>query len=96
MCLHGFPELNYSWREQMPLLAAKGYRVWAPNQRGYGASSRPGGVDAYRADRLVADAAALFDASGGDEAHPDRARLGRGRSRGCSRSTAPARSSGWW
>ena len=64
LCLHGFPELNFSWREQMPLLAAKGYRVWAPNQRGYGASSRPEGVEAYSADRIVADAAALFDASG--------------------------------
>ena len=64
LCLHGFPELNYSWRHQMPLLAAKGYRVWAPNQRGYGASSRPKGVAAYRPDLIVADAAALFDASG--------------------------------
>lgn len=64
LCLHGFPELNYSWRHQMPLLAELGYRVWAPNQRGYGGSSRPKGVDAYRADRIVEDAAALFDASG--------------------------------
>ncbi|KQT31379.1 epoxide hydrolase [Sphingomonas sp. Leaf412] len=64
LCLHGFPELNYSWRHQMPLLAAKGYRVWAPNQRGYGASSRPGAVADYSADRMIADAAALFDASG--------------------------------
>lgn len=64
LCLHGFPELNYSWRHQMPLLAAKGYRVWAPNQRGYGASSKPARVEDYRADRIVADAAALFDASG--------------------------------
>ena len=64
LCLHGFPELNFSWRHQMPLLAEMGYRVWAPNQRGYGASSRPKGVDAYRADRIVEDAAALFDASG--------------------------------
>ena len=64
LCLHGFPELNYSWRYQMPVLAAKGYRVWAPNQRGYGASSRPGAVSDYSADRMIADAAALFDASG--------------------------------
>lgn len=64
LCLHGFPELNYSWRHQMPLLADMGYRVWAPNQRGYGASSRPEGVEQYSADRIVADAAALFDASG--------------------------------
>jgi epoxide hydrolase 4 len=64
LCLHGFPELNYSWRFQMPALAAMGYRVWAPNQRGYGASSRPPAVEDYRADAIVADAAALFDASG--------------------------------
>jgi epoxide hydrolase 4 len=64
LCLHGFPELNYSWRYQMPLLAEMGYRVWAPNQRGYGASSRPGRVEDYTADTIAADAAALFDASG--------------------------------
>ncbi len=64
LCLHGFPELHFSWRHQMPLLAAMGYRVWAPNQRGYGASSRPAGVENYTMDRLVADVAALFDASG--------------------------------
>lgn len=64
LCLHGFPELNYSWRFQMPLLAGMGYRVWAPNQRGYGASYRPKGVASYTADKIVEDAAALFDASG--------------------------------
>lgn len=67
LCLHGFPELAFSWRHQMPLLAELGYRVWAPNQRGYGRSSRPAGVDAYDADRIVADAAALIDASGARE-----------------------------
>ena len=36
LCLHGFPELWYSWRHQMPLLAQLGYRVWAPDLRGYG------------------------------------------------------------
>lgn len=64
LCLHGFPELHYSWRHQMPLLAAMGYRVWAPNQRGYGASSRPDGIESYTVDRIVADAVALFEASG--------------------------------
>ncbi len=63
LCLHGFPELNYSWRFQMPMLAARGWRVWAPNMRGYGASSRPEGVRAYALDHLVADVAALIDAS---------------------------------
>ncbi len=64
LCLHGFPELNFSWRHQMPMLAELGYRVWAPNQRGYGKSSRPVGVEAYAVPNLVADAAALIDASG--------------------------------
>ncbi|MBX9860318.1 MAG: alpha/beta fold hydrolase [Sphingomonas sp.] len=60
LCLHGFPELNFSWRFQMPLLSARGWRVWAPNMRGYGASSRPEGVEAYRLDTLAADVAALI------------------------------------
>jgi epoxide hydrolase 4 len=64
LCLHGFPELNFSWRHQMPLLAARGWRVWAPNLRGYGASSKPVGVRAYALDHLTQDVAALIDASG--------------------------------
>ena len=64
LCLHGFPELNFSWRHQMPLLAAKGYRVWAPNMRGYGETSRPSGTGAYRLRNLVQDVAALIEASG--------------------------------
>jgi epoxide hydrolase 4 len=67
LCLHGFPELNYSWRFQMPMLAAKGWRVWAANSRGYGASSKPVGVRAYGLDHLCRDVAALIDASGAKE-----------------------------
>lgn len=67
LMLHGFPELNYSWRHQMPLLAERGWRVWAPNMRGYGASSRPDGNKSYRVNRLVEDVAALIDASGARE-----------------------------
>jgi pimeloyl-ACP methyl ester carboxylesterase len=67
LCLHGFPELNVSWRHQIPLLVDKGWRVWAPNMRGYGASSRPTCVAAYDIDRLVEDVAALVDASGARE-----------------------------
>jgi epoxide hydrolase 4 len=67
LCLHGFPELNFSWRDQMPLLAANGWRVWAPNMRGYGASSKPKGIKAYRLNALVQDVAALIDASGARE-----------------------------
>lgn len=67
LCLHGFPELHYSWRHQMPLLAELGYRVWAPNLRGYGGTSRPKRKRDYRLDLLVADVAALIDASGARE-----------------------------
>ncbi len=67
LCLHGFPELHYSWRAQMPLLAARGYRVWAPNLRGYGASAKPQGIENYQVAKLVADVAALIDASGAKE-----------------------------
>ncbi|MEO0871887.1 MAG: alpha/beta hydrolase [Pseudomonadota bacterium] len=62
--LHGFPELHFSWRHQIPLLADMGYRVWAPNMRGYGGTSRPEGVAAYTLDKLVKDVAELIDASG--------------------------------
>ena len=61
LMLHGFPELNYSWRFQMPMLAARGWRVWAPNLRGYGASSKPEGVRAYALDHLTDDVAALIE-----------------------------------
>jgi epoxide hydrolase 4 len=62
LLLHGFPESNQSWRFQIPFLAARGYEVWAPNLRGYGASSRPKGVEPYRLAHLCADVAALIDA----------------------------------
>lgn len=63
LCLHGFPEFNYSWRAQIPLLVRLGYRVWAPNLRGYGQSSRPRGVAAYALPELLADVAGLIDAA---------------------------------
>jgi pimeloyl-ACP methyl ester carboxylesterase len=64
LLLHGFPEHAFSWRHQIPLFAKLGYRVWAPNQRGYGKSSRPKGVASYRIEELVADVAGLIDAAG--------------------------------
>lgn len=67
LCLHGFPELHYSWRHQMSALANLGYRVWAPNMRGYGGTDRPEGKAAYRLENLAADVAALIDASGAKE-----------------------------
>ena len=64
LCLHGFPELAYSWRQQLPLLARLGYRAWAPNLRGYGRSSRPTSVADYAMPHLLADVAGLIDAAG--------------------------------
>jgi pimeloyl-ACP methyl ester carboxylesterase len=62
--LHGFPESRYSWRYQLPLLAALGWRAVAPDLRGYGDTTRPADKAAYRIENLVADAAGLFDALG--------------------------------
>ncbi len=64
LCLHGFPEHSFSWRFQLPMLAELGYRAWAPNLRGYGASSRPEGLSAYSLEHLLEDVSALIDASG--------------------------------
>jgi pimeloyl-ACP methyl ester carboxylesterase len=63
LCLHGFPEHAHSWRFQMPLLADLGYRVWAPNLRGYGRSSRPPRISDYSIEHLLDDVAGLIDAS---------------------------------
>ncbi len=62
--LHGFPESWYSWRHQMAPLAAAGYRVVAPAQRGYGQSDAPPAVDAYTQLHLVGDLIGLLDGLG--------------------------------
>jgi pimeloyl-ACP methyl ester carboxylesterase len=61
---HGFPELAYSWRHQLPALAAAGYRVLAPDQRGYGRTSRPAPVADYDMTHLTSDLAGMLDAFG--------------------------------
>ena len=53
--LHGFPEFWFAWRQQIPALAEAGFRVVAPDMRGYNLSSRPADVEAYGTDRLAAD-----------------------------------------
>jgi pimeloyl-ACP methyl ester carboxylesterase len=58
--LHGFPESSYSWRQQIRPLAEAGYRVVAPDQRGYGESSRPADVTAYSIMHLVGDIVGLI------------------------------------
>jgi len=65
---HGFPELSYSWRHQLPALAAAGYRVVAPDQRGYGKSSRPDAVVDYDVHHLAADLAGILDDLGEQQA----------------------------
>lgn len=62
--LHGFPEYWASWRAQLLALAAAGYRVWAPDQRGYNLSDKPRGIDAYALPTLAADIIGLLDAAG--------------------------------
>ncbi|WLQ40523.1 alpha/beta hydrolase [Streptomyces laculatispora] len=64
LLLHGFPESWYSWRHQLPVLAAAGFRAAAIDVRGYGRSSRPGDVAAYRMRELVEDNAAVVHALG--------------------------------
>ncbi|MCF3964886.1 alpha/beta fold hydrolase [Streptomyces fuscigenes] len=66
--LHGFPEGPHSWRHQIGPLVAAGYRVLVPEQRGYGASSRPEQVGAYSVFRLVGDVAALIADAGAEQA----------------------------
>ena len=67
LCLHGFPETWFSWRHQMPFLAGLGYRVWAPDLRGYGETDRPKRVEDYAIERLMEDVAHLIDAAGARE-----------------------------
>ena len=67
LCLHGFPEHAYSWRYQMPVLVDLGYRVWAPNLRGYGATDSPQNLTAYRLEVLLNDVAALMQAADAEE-----------------------------
>jgi pimeloyl-ACP methyl ester carboxylesterase len=59
---HGFPELWYSWRHQLPALAEAGFRALAPDLRGFGESSRPEEVEAYDLMTLCDDLAGLLEA----------------------------------
>lgn len=67
--LHGFPEFWYGWRRQIQPLADAGFRVWAPDQRGYNLSDKPKGIDAYRLDELANDVVGLIDAAGVDKCY---------------------------
>ncbi|MEM7279410.1 MAG: alpha/beta hydrolase [Pseudomonadota bacterium] len=58
---HGFPELAYSWRYQLPALAAAGFTAHAPDMRGFGQSDKPQGVEKYDIRTLCADLCGLLD-----------------------------------
>ena len=66
--LHGFPEFWFSWRFQIPALAAAGFRVVAPDMRGYNLSDKPEGVESYTLDRLARDVERLIGALGEERA----------------------------
>ncbi len=59
--LHGFPEFHYGWRKQVPALAAAGFRVIVPDQRGYNLSDKPKGISSYDIDILAKDIIGLLD-----------------------------------
>ncbi len=68
LLLHGFPDCSYTWRHQLPALAAAGFHAVAPDLRGYDGSSRPKGVAAYATDALAGDIAGLVTALGAPHA----------------------------
>ncbi len=68
LLIHGFPESWYSWRHQIPALAAAGFRTVAIDVRGYGRSSKPLPVEDCRMVRLVADNVGLVAALGAETA----------------------------
>jgi pimeloyl-ACP methyl ester carboxylesterase len=66
--LHGFPELWYGWRHQIGPLAAAGFHVLAPDQRGYNLSDKPRRISDYNLDTLALDVVGLIDAMGEEKA----------------------------
>lgn len=67
--LHGYPEFWYGWRHQIGPLAQAGFRVLAPDLRGYNLSDKPRGLSAYRLDALAADVAGMAAACGREQAY---------------------------
>ena len=63
LCLHGFPESAVSWRHQVSPLAGAGYRIWAPDLRGYAGTARPADLNAYHIEALLEDVTALIEAA---------------------------------
>ena len=94
--IHGFPESWYSWRHQIPALADAGYRVAAPDVRGYGGSDKPLAIEAYSIKNMCADIGGSDCGAGRGTRNRRRPRLGRGDClpRGFVSSRARARSGG--
>ncbi len=69
LLLHGWPDSSALWRNQVPFLAANGFRAITPDLRGFGQSSRPAGKDSYKLHNSVADVAAILDAAEVPAAH---------------------------
>lgn len=69
LLVHGFPDSARLWRHQIPVLADAGYRVIAPDLRGYGRSDKPQGVEAYQMSKLASDLVAVLDEAGVERAH---------------------------
>jgi len=65
---HGFPELAYSWRHQIPALAEAGYHAIVPDQRGYGRSDRPDAIEDYDIHHLTDDLLGVLDHLGEERA----------------------------
>jgi pimeloyl-ACP methyl ester carboxylesterase len=65
---HGFPELAFSWRHQVPALTGSGFRVLAPDLRGFGRSSTPAEVESYDVVSLCADVCGMLDELGEESA----------------------------
>lgn len=66
--LHGFPEFWYGWKHQIGALAGRGYRVMAPDQRGYNVSNKPEGAENYTLNKLRDDIVGLIEWSGNEKA----------------------------
>jgi pimeloyl-ACP methyl ester carboxylesterase len=72
MLLHGFPQTSEAWSSTTPALIEQGYRVIAPDQRGYSPGARPRARAAYGLDALTADVIRLTDALGVPRVHLER------------------------
>ncbi len=69
LLLHGFPDSRFLWRHQIPALVAAGYRVIAPDLRGFGEAPKPEGVEAYTIPRILADLTGLLDGLSIEKVH---------------------------